>query len=148
VKSSDQLTLKEFCAELFEAITDLEKRFLLTLSELTFRPEKILTEYVAGQRQNYFNVFRYLLVSLFCSYVIYTFLYSPSTVGGFYYHFILDSIKQNLTEPLAKGTLMIDQQAFNNYYLEYSRLMNISYKIFGLFDIFPCACLVYYSLGP
>ncbi len=148
MKPAQQLEFKEFCIEFFEAITDLEKSYVKTVYELSVKPEKVLLSYISGNRDKYFKVFRYLLVSLFISYLTYILLFNPSSLGGDYYNFVLSSIKENLKVPLEKGTVRIDEEAFSIYYTKFSSLLGSTYKIFGLLSIPPLCLIGFFLMRP
>ena len=74
-KSIYEISNKDLFKDFFNALTDIEKRLFRTLKELYIAPEKVIYGYIGPERNQYTSVFRYLLLSIFLSYLNFEFFY-------------------------------------------------------------------------
>jgi hypothetical protein len=131
----NQLTLKEIIKDLFESSTDIESRLFRTVYGLTVKPDKVIFGYVQDQRDQYTSAFRYLLFSVFVSFISFTYFFAPQDVGGAYYL----SVKNNILDRLSSrgADILFVEENFNIFYTEFIRMVTLSYKFAVCFNIPP-----------
>ena len=143
----NQLTTKELAKELFEAITDIEKRLVNTIRDLFLRPAHIIHCYVKGDKENYIPAFRYMLFTIVVSYLTYSVFLNPQEIGGSFYNSLKDSFEVTMKATMANSdkVLQFNMANYNKVYVEYIRIMNVSFKFISSFQI-PAIFLVFVFL--
>ena len=130
------LSNKELAVELIEATTDIEKRLFKTFKDLLFIPEKVFFDYIGLRKEGYFSVFRYFILSIFISYLGFSFFFQPGAIGGPYYTSLLNGIESSYSHRAKPDVrLTINKEKYDVFYLEFSRLMVLTYKLFSCFNI-------------
>ncbi|MEM7646257.1 MAG: DUF3667 domain-containing protein [Pseudomonadota bacterium] len=134
----NQLSTKDLCMDLFRAFTDFESRLVETIKELSLKPEKVVFGYIGNERESYFSPFRYLLLSIFASYLSYTFLYKPEEIGGPFYQLFYKGVQAGIDLANSKNQaqqMIFNQQAFDAYYLELAHLTTVFFKFVACFAV-------------
>ncbi len=126
-KNLTELSFKELCGELFETLTDLEKKFFKTFKDLTSSPHKVIESYLNEGKHTYFSPIRYLFVSLFFSFLVYSIYLQPETINGPFYQNMRQGIERGIQNSTQKNYFYeINEAQFNQYYIEAQRLfMNV-----------------------
>ncbi len=123
-KNISQISYQELFKDLFEAVTDLEKKWFKTSRDLLLVPEKVIHSYLNEGKTQYFSVFRFFLMSLFLSFMAYLFFYQPVKIGGPLHNDLLEGFKQGvgLKGAEAKNNYVIDIEKYNFFFTQFSEL--------------------------
>lgn len=118
-KNLTEISFKELMQDLFETITDFEKKWFRTFWDLTVRPDVVVETYLREGKKTYFSVFRYLLLSIFVGYLSYTFFFKPEAIGGPMYQNLRNGMEIGAGNNTSFGeSIFIDDALFDQYYLE------------------------------
>ena len=118
--------------DFLNAATDIEKKLFKTIKELFVAPEKVIFGYIGSERAQYISAFRYLLLTIFLSYLNFEFFFEPRQMGGAFYQTISDGIKTGIA---GKPDVIFDQRAFDIFFIEYTKIMTLFYKLTACFTI-------------
>ncbi|MCJ8275944.1 MAG: DUF3667 domain-containing protein [Bdellovibrionales bacterium] len=130
-KSLYDINNKDLVKDLFNAVTDIEKRFVKTIRELFVTPEKVIYGYIGKERSNYTSAFRYMLLMMFLNYLFFELFLQPEVIGGTYYN----SLIQGYEGRVKQLNMTFDQKAFDIFYVEFARLMKLLFKLMSTFTI-------------
>lgn len=136
-KQINQISTSDLLKDFFSALTEIEKRLFRTVKELSLCPERVIHGYISDRKSDYTSPFRYLLLAIFLSYLSYTFFYNPEEIGGPFYTTLKGQFKQGiqLRTEMSQLEFRIVEEKFDNFYLEFIRLMSLTYKLIACISI-------------
>lgn len=136
---------KELFRDIWDAICEFEKKFFYTFINLFIKPEYVIYGYIGEQREKFFSVFKYLLISFFVSYMIYKFLVPYGVDSSFY-----ESLKAIITERLDPSDLKsFSMKDFDEIYSRYLHYIDVFYQFLlalSLVSTFVILSIFYRSL--
>jgi hypothetical protein len=128
-KDLNSYSFKNLLLEAWVAFTDFERRYFYTLKELFIRPEKVVQCYIQFDRERYFPVVKYFIVTMFMSYLISS-LFQVNAVDSKYYQSIFSTLSESLAQK--NPPAVINEGQFRTFYNEYLNALNSMFKFIGV----------------
>ena len=66
-----RITLAELIESILDFFSDFERKYVLTVKQLMFRPIEFINEYIAGKRDAYYIPFKYFFLNLGLNFFVY-----------------------------------------------------------------------------